>query len=95
MAIKPTYASVELADGTIFDDVRVTYADRVRYETTAKARGWRSEEKPATASGFLAFAALKRAGLIDLSYDTFIEQVVDVNLNDAAPVEGSADPTTV
>ena len=94
MAIKPTYASVELSSGEVFTDVRVTYADRVRYESTSKARGWRSEEKPATAAGFLAWAALKRLGLIDLSYDAYAAQLVDVALDDTAPAEdGTPDPT--
>lgn len=85
--IKPTYASVELTKGgesepTFYDDVRVIFADRLAYEKTAKARGWKIDQQPMTGSGFLAWAALHRTGQYAGSYDDFLAEVVDVQLDD-------------
>lgn len=90
MALKPTYANVELADGTIHTDVRVTYQDRVRYEVAAKARGWQGDKQPFTTAGFLAFVALTRTEKYDGSWDEFRAGVIDVQLSE----DGAADPTS-
>lgn len=93
MALKPAYANVELNDGTVHEDVRVTYADRIRYENTAKARGWNPEKQPMTGAGFLAWAALQRAGKFAGTFDEFREQVVDVQLDDTADTDTTPDPS--
>ena len=81
MSIKPAYANIELDTATIVD-VRIVYADRIRHETTARKRGWRAEDAPTRAAGFLAWAAATRLGLVDLTYEEFVEQLVDVQLDD-------------
>lgn len=96
--IKPTYASVEYLDAggapVVVEDVRVLFADRLAYERTAKARRWDVETLPMTGAGYLAWAALKRTGQYTGSYDDFLAQVVDVQLDDAkAEDDTSQDPT--
>lgn len=94
MALTPAYANVELIDGTIYEDVRITFADRLRYEATAKARGWQPDKQPMTGAGFLAWAALTRTGRYTGSYAEFCADVVDVQLDDtAAAPDTTADPT--
>lgn len=97
MATKPTYASVELngQDGPIqHENVRVIFADRLAFEKTAKARHWNPETMPFTTAGFLAWAALQRRGEFTGTFDEFLGQVVDVELDDAKAAEGDdADPT--
>jgi hypothetical protein len=95
MALKPTYANVELTNGVVHEDVRITYGDRLRLEKTMKARGWDGERQPFTTSGFLAWAALERLGAYTGSYTEFLADVLDVQLDDTAadPAEPE-DPTS-
>lgn len=96
MALKPTYANVELTNGTTHEDVRITYADRLSLEKTMKAQGWNGEKQPFTTSGFLAWAALSRLGLYEGDYRTFLTAVLDIQLDDEAGAEVEVqDPTSL
>lgn len=92
MPLSPTYASFELADGTIVEDVRITYGDRIAYEKTAKMRGWQAAEKPITTAGYLAWHAAKRLEKIKHTYEAFVADLVDCSMDDhAADAEHQAD----
>lgn len=94
MALTPMYANIELADGTILTDLRVTYADRARTEKTAKARGWDAETQNVTISAFVAWCAAQRLGHITLTYAEYLDVLVDAQVNaEAAQEDSSEDPT--
>lgn len=71
MAITPTYAYVEMADGTQHAQ-RVLLADKLQLERTSKVRQWDSEKDAITTNVFMAWAALKRTGLYKDTYEAFI-----------------------
>lgn len=64
MAIPKIYVSVEMADGTEHEDVRVTLQDQLQWSDTARKRGWDPTDE-STAAAFGAWHALKRNGLYD------------------------------
>ena len=95
MAITPMYANLELANGTVLSDLRVTYADRVRAEKTAKARGWDPNHDNVLIAGFIAWAAAQRLGHINQGYEEFINELVDAQVTNEAsnPAQDDEDPT--
>ena len=44
--------------------------------------------------GFFGWAATKREGMHDISYDEFLEQLIDVNFESAVQGDEGEDPTT-
>lgn len=86
-------STAELLDGTVLGPVRVLFADKLRYEKTAKAQGWDVQEF--RLQGFLTWAALTRAGLTALDYDGFLSQVADIDFEAgyADPADAVEDPT--
>lgn len=101
MSLKANYANAEFtgSDGEpiTVQDVRIIFADRLRFEKTAKARGWDPEKQPMTSAGFITWAALNRTGQFPGSYDDFLAVLIDVEIDDAKSVsedtDDSADPT--
>lgn len=89
--MRKNIATAELADGTIIGPVRVLYADKLKYETSARHNGWNLTDE-IRGQGFLAWAAFTRTGEISLSYDEFVEQIADVTF-EVVETEGSTDPT--
>jgi hypothetical protein len=75
-----TLATVELVDGTIHEDVRITNPDLLRYRETAQKHGWPAlVVKGETGTvphldyeeTFTAWAALRRLGLYAGTWETF------------------------
>lgn len=99
--IKPSYAAVELEDGTAFSGVRVTFQSRRALERTMKAQGWSTDDNVFTISAFLAWHASKKAGKHQLSWDAFLNALVDCELRqpgdttpeEAADVDDELSPT--
>lgn len=91
MALKRAYANVELLDGTIAEDLRITLPDRLDLERTMKARNW-GERDSFTVAAYLAWRAMIRLKLYAGTWDEFLADAVDVQLDDTA--EGEPDPTT-
>lgn len=96
--IRPSYAAVELEDGTTYSGVRITFADRRALERTMKAQGWNSTDNPFTISAFLAWHAGKRNGEHQVTnFAEFVDQLVDVELSqpEARPddVDDEVSPT--
>lgn len=71
MSINPTYANVEMSDGTQHA-VRILLADQVRMEGTAKRNKWDLEADQITVNTFVTWAAMKRAGLYTDTYEAFV-----------------------
>lgn len=85
MAITPTYANVEMADGTQHS-VRILLADQVRMEGTAKRNKWDMEADQITVNTFVTFAAMKRSGLYTDTYDKFVGgDCVDLYISKGTP----------
>ena len=94
-----TLATIELADGTIHTDIRITNPDLLRYQETAQKHSWPSlevrndvgkvphldYEKP-----FTAWAALRRLGLYAGTWETF----KDSDCVQLAVETEEVDPTT-
>jgi hypothetical protein len=81
---------VVMNDGTEYDTESKT-SDYLLYENTARKHKWGGiSDNPALWEAFIAWAALKRTGQIDLAWEKFIEA--------SDTVEGTSadvDPTTV
>ncbi|MFT3877422.1 MAG: hypothetical protein QM708_13515 [Propioniciclava sp.] len=91
MALNKAYANVELQDGRTYTDLRVTFTDRKRWEVAAKARGWDAERQPVTLAAFLSWAAMVRLGHFTGTFDDFVNQLVDAQLDATAAQEDRAD----
>lgn len=83
--IKPSYAAVELDDGTTYSGVRVTFQDRRKLEKTMKAQGWNTTDNVFTISAFLAWSAGRRVKAHDLGFEAFLNQLLDVELSQPGP----------
>ena len=91
MALNKSFAQFELADGTVSDEIRIIFADKVQLERTARAERWDMEKDFTKVNSLLTWAAAKRSGAIpeDWSYQTFVANVVDLAIEKA----GDVDPT--
>lgn len=65
--------------GTEHGPFRISLADKLQYEKTAKARKWDAEADSITSDVFLVWHASKRAGAHDLSFEQFTTQMVDAS----------------
>lgn len=92
------FATVELANGDLFTDVRITAADQVRYEETAQRHRWPSltvKDGSGTmphldhSERFVIWSALKREG----KYQGTWEEFKDRDLLDYAIDAQEVDPT--
>ena len=94
MALRKTHVSVEMNDGTTFEDVRVLAADKIRAEAVCREKGWDMNSPLRTAVVF-AWAALKRRGETDTNdVAEFLDQIADYEISreDEAD-EDESDPT--
>ena len=94
-----TLATIELADGTIHTDIRITNPDLLRYRETAQKHKWPAlSVKDGTGTvphldyeeTFTAWAALRR---LDLYADTW-EKFKDTDCVQVASETEEVDPTT-
>lgn len=94
MAMRKSFVSVELIDGTVIEDERVLAADKVRAEGVFRSKGWPFEDGPRLGT-VLAWAALQRAGHTDTKdVADFLEQLADYQVTNADPDdEDEPDPT--
>lgn len=100
MPLKRTVAAVELADGTIYDDIRIINPDRLRYGETAQKHRWPSPTVKNDVGTlpildyeetFLAWAALKRLGLYSGTWEAFKDTdcvAVSMETVDVDPTHG-------
>lgn len=93
--MKLSVATVEMADGTVHENVRITLQDRLRLERTARTRKWdlANANYAPSVNAFLAWSAVERAGLIGvMTFEDFIAGGAnDVNVDSAEAELG--DPT--
>jgi len=82
MAIPKQYTITELTDGTLIGPTRITLADKLAWEKTARHQGWNVENNAVTMNAFLAWAAAKRTGAFTGSFDEYMDQAVDVAITD-------------
>lgn len=72
----PIYVGIaELADGGVYE-ARITHLDRVAAERKTRVEGWGDNDATST-EAFICYAALKRTGQYDGSFDDFLESLVD------------------
>lgn len=76
--MRKAMSTVEMEDGTIHGPVRILYIDKLKCERAARNNQWDMQTDEITLSGFLAWAALTRTGVITMPYEEFIESVADV-----------------
>lgn len=98
MGMQITFLTVELADGTVHDQVRVTAADRLKLERAGRNRNWQVGSADSTYITtqlyFLGWAVLTRTGA--LPEGTTFEDFTDRLLVDVSSERGEAtlgDPT--
>lgn len=89
-----TYLTVELANGQKHT-IRMTYLDRIAWEEYAVVRGIPVADRPITSSAYVAYSALRRAGLISGEFGQFRQQLIDLEETDQAPPasQPADDPT--
>jgi hypothetical protein len=90
-------AIVEMSDGTLFEDVRITAADTVQYEITAAAHKWPTitvRGQTGTVAGqklkecFEVWHALTRRGDYEGIFEDFWgRDVADFEIDDGEPVD--------
>lgn len=94
MAVQKTYLSVELADGTEHEALRITIREKLAWQKASKANGWDLDD-PIQMPIFCAWKTLKTEGKYEGSY----EQFRDTDLIDIAADEddqaGPTEPTTI
>jgi hypothetical protein len=79
------HVSIETTDGTV-EKVTIAVPDFIRWEKTYKTRTsalseeWRMEDWT-----FLAWASLKRTGQVDAKFDEWVQDVIEVRLEDDGP----------
>lgn len=76
--MRKAMTTVEMEDGTIHGPVRILYIDKLKCERAARNNSWNMQTDEITLSGFLAWAALTRTGVVTMPYEEFIESVADV-----------------
>lgn len=89
--MKQNRVSVELLDGTVIEQLRVLFADKIRLERAARANGWDLARDEIRVQGFLAWSAAERTGATSEAYEPFLEQIADVDFEAGVTDE---DPTT-
>lgn len=82
---------VEMSDGSVYGPERVIFADKMQFERSARANNWKLTDEFRLQS-FLSWAVLKRLGTLDLAYDQFMEQLVDIAFTGDAE-DDDEDPT--
>lgn len=95
MAITPVYVTIETADGTVTDQIRVLAIDKIMAEKTMSLQGWKWEDNP-RAHSVMAYYAAKRTKALDFdNYDEFLNQLVDFALSNSrdGEDEDGEDPT--
>ncbi len=85
-----TFATFELADGTVHTDVRITLQDKLQHERTARAKNWDIEKEAFRTTAFWAWHAGKREGLHNLSWEEFEQTAVDAAVY--SPEEDDEEP---
>lgn len=79
--MKKQIGSFEL-NGEVTTDLRITTADKIRLERTARNRKWDLEENIFSTTAFMVWAAADRLGKTDLGFDDFCEAVTDAQIDD-------------
>lgn len=60
-----------MLDGTEYGPVTVIHADKIRWEAAARVNNWSAEDNSMTLNAFITWAALSRAGAINMDYEEF------------------------
>lgn len=81
--MRKVYASAELTDGATYSDVRVTLASKLQLERSMKANKWSTADNDFTIGAFLAWHAGKTAGKHALTWEEFLDAVVDAGVTAA------------
>lgn len=93
MAINVPSVNVLMADGTEHIGVRLSIADQLQWTRTARAHRWESDDQM-LATVFMAWHALKRRGLTDVSWEEFETAAEWIEENEAeAELEDDERPT--
>ena len=91
--MQKTFASFELQDGTAAEDVRVTLADKLQFERTARVKKWDAQENFFTFAAFVAWHATKREGLHTLTWEQFEVEALDATVKTEGDEDGEPDLT--
>lgn len=86
------YISVELEDGTILEDLRVTVADQARYSRSARVNRW-DREDAVRQNTFLAWSSAERQGKTAMSFEDWERALVDLDSASIPADEDTANPT--
>lgn len=71
-----TFITVETAEGNFLHE-RVTIADQMQYEKTARANGWTPQKDQAMTNLFMGWHSLKRTGKYDGTFEEFKDLCID------------------
>lgn len=88
--------SVEMADGTVHENLRVVLKDQIRFGDVRAKHNWPSmEEDPMRFGAFLAYAAMTRLGLYppERGFDEWVDDVAWVDADMGAELDPTQ-PTT-
>lgn len=88
-----SYGSFEMADGTEVSGIRIGLKDKLQLERTAAAKRWDTEKQFYTTGAFLVWHAAKRQGHLPdgMTYEQFVEQCEDIDVDTQGKNDGEAD----
>lgn len=90
MAVKRLIVTVEMEDGTVHENVKTNLADQMLFAKTRQKHNWAGPtDDPMLWLNFMAYAALRRRGLFEGSWDEFCNAAGGVEA-----VEEDVNPTT-
>lgn len=84
-------AFVEMKDGTDFGPIRIGLKTKMQAEKSSKANNWSQERDGAILNAFMAWHAGQQAGVFDLTWDEFNENVFDASTETLEVPEGTTD----
>lgn len=72
-----TYITCETKDGAFMKE-RITTADQIQYEKTARANGWTPQKDQTVTNLFMGFHSLRRTGQFVGEFEAFKDLVIDL-----------------
>lgn len=86
------YITVELEDGQVLEDLRITVADQARYSRSARVNRW-DREDAVRQNVFFAWASAERQGKTSLTFEEWEKSIVDLDTASIAAAEDTENPT--
>lgn len=82
-----------MIDGTEYGPATVVHADKVRWESAARANNWTAEANGQTLNAFIAWAALSREKHLEMDFEEFTANLEVAETRNLKKEEEKENPT--